>query len=116
MFRFEQVDIPRLVALMSHRTISVATPALRVIGMRHQPHLAFALPARNAVTAVTKTQTSIRTCMLGNIVSGNDVQTQAVLAAGVLPMLVLLLEHPRQNVRREVAWAFSNITAGTFLL
>jgi importin subunit alpha-1 len=53
--------------------------------------------------------------MAGNIVSGNDVQTQAVLAAGVLPMLVLLLEHPRQNVRREAAWAFSNITAGTWL-
>lgn len=49
---------------------------------------------------------------LGNIVSGNDLQTQAVLDANVVPALSPLLSHPKKNVRKETCWMLSNIAAG----
>ena len=39
-------------------------------------------------------------------------QTDAVLAAGVLPQYSRLLVSPHHNLRKEVSWAISNITAG----
>lgn len=50
---------------------------------------------------------------LGNVVTGSDVQTQAVLDAGALVPLRSLLRHPKANLQKEAAWAVSNITAGT---
>lgn len=49
---------------------------------------------------------------VGNIVTGDDVQTDAVLAAGVLPVLNQLLQHKKPNIVKEAAWTVSNITAG----
>lgn len=49
---------------------------------------------------------------VGNIVTGSDVQTDAVLSAGGLPRLCVLLQHNRHNIVKEAAWAVSNITAG----
>lgn len=50
---------------------------------------------------------------LGNIVTGSDAQTQAVIDAGALVPLRALLRHPKSNLQKEAAWAVSNITAGT---
>ena len=50
---------------------------------------------------------------IGNIVTGNDMQTQLVLAAGALPKLLALFSSPRKNLVKEACWAVSNITAGT---
>jgi len=50
---------------------------------------------------------------LGNIVTGTNEQTQAVLNANVLPSLKNLLHNPRRNIQKEVCWMISNITAGT---
>ena len=51
---------------------------------------------------------------LGNIVTGKDTETQAVLNAGVLPMLKMLILHaPKEAIRKEACWTVSNITAGT---
>lgn len=50
---------------------------------------------------------------IGNIVTGSDLHTAAVVDAGVLSRLKNLLAHPRRAVRKEVAWTLSNITAGT---
>ncbi|KAL3255049.1 hypothetical protein MRX96_046696 [Rhipicephalus microplus] len=50
---------------------------------------------------------------LGNIVTGSDAQTQAVIDAGALVPLRALLRHPKANLQKEAAWAVSNITAGT---
>ena len=50
---------------------------------------------------------------LGNIVSGTNEQTQAVISSGVLPSLKKLLSHPRKGIQKEVCWMISNITAGT---
>ncbi len=50
---------------------------------------------------------------VGNIVSGNDKQTQVALDAGILPPLTRLLHHPKKIIRKETCWTLSNIAAGT---
>ncbi|OIR57392.1 MAG: Importin alpha subunit [Amphiamblys sp. WSBS2006] len=50
---------------------------------------------------------------IGNIATGSDQQTQAVIEAGVLYELGPLLLHSKQSVVREACWMVSNITAGT---
>jgi importin subunit alpha-1 len=50
---------------------------------------------------------------VGNILTGNDVQTQAILNLNVVPALARLLDHPKKGVRKEACWSLSNITAGT---
>ena len=50
---------------------------------------------------------------IGNLVSGNDEQTQKVLDSNVLPGLFKLLTHPKQRIRKDVCWALSNVAAGT---
>lgn len=60
---------------------------------------------------ITTVVPALRT--LGNIVSGNDAQTQAVVAANVLPALVPLLSHSKKNIRKEACWMLSNIAAGS---
>lgn len=49
---------------------------------------------------------------IGNIVTGNDYQTQTVINAGVLPALAPLLYHSKDGIRKEACWTISNITAG----
>ena len=53
---------------------------------------------------------------LGNIVSGNEQQTQAVIDANVLTNLVTLLSHSKKNIRKETCWMLSNIAAGRSLI
>lgn len=54
---------------------------------------------------------ALRAC--GNIVTGNESQTQAVIDAGALPLFLSLLNHTRVSILKETCWAVSNITAGT---
>nr|CAI5820671.1 unnamed protein product [Callosobruchus analis] len=49
---------------------------------------------------------------VGNIVTGNDHQTDVVINAGVLNVMPKLLQHSRLNIVKEAAWTISNITAG----
>lgn len=49
---------------------------------------------------------------VGNIVTGDDTQTDAIIGAGGLPHLGALLHNQRNNIVKEAAWAISNITAG----
>ena len=44
---------------------------------------------------------------LGNIVSGDDQQTQTVLDAGGVPALIKLLTHKKNNIRKEACWTLS---------
>ena len=58
----------------------------------------------------------VRTAALravGNIVTGDDVPTQAVIQAGGLTHLLRLLASEKNNVRKEACWAVSNIMAGS---
>jgi len=50
---------------------------------------------------------------IGNIVSGNDKCTQAVVDSDFLPAAAMLLENPKKNIRKETCWALSNIAAGS---
>jgi len=61
-------------------------------------------------TSTTVITPALRT--LGNFVSGNDHQTQAVLDAGALIYMTQLLHNPKKNIRKETCWLLSNIAAG----
>ena len=49
---------------------------------------------------------------VGNIVTGDDVQTQIILNCQALPCLLNLLGQSQEGIRKEVCWTISNITAG----
>jgi importin subunit alpha-1 len=49
---------------------------------------------------------------VGNIVTGDDLQTQVIMQCSVLPCLLALLSNPKKGIRKEACWTISNITAG----
>ena len=49
---------------------------------------------------------------VGNIVTGDDIQTQVILNCTVLPCLLQLLGAAKESIRKEACWTISNITAG----
>lgn len=49
---------------------------------------------------------------VGNIVTGNDQQTQFVLDSRALECFPQLLTNPKSSIQKEAAWTISNITAG----
>jgi len=50
---------------------------------------------------------------LGNIVTGDDTQTQTVINSGALEALGHLLASAKEGVRKEACWMISNVTAGS---
>lgn len=54
---------------------------------------------------------AIRT--VGNIITGNDLQTQTLINAGIIPNLLWLIDYPNKKISREACWTISNISAGT---
>jgi len=54
---------------------------------------------------------SLRT--IGNIVTGDDHQTEAMLRHNPLPALLGMLSCQKKTLRKETCWTISNITAGT---
>ena len=49
---------------------------------------------------------------LGNVLTGDEEQTEVIISCGILPCFTKLFEHPKSGMRKEVMWALSNITAG----
>lgn len=49
---------------------------------------------------------------IGNIVTGDDLQTQVVINNAALPRLLVLLTNDKKAIRKEACWTISNITAG----
>jgi len=50
---------------------------------------------------------------VGNIVTGDDVQTQIIINCAALPCLLRLLTEPhKKSIKKEACWTVSNITAG----
>jgi len=50
---------------------------------------------------------------VGNIVTGDDIQTQSIINHGSLPCLLSLLTHNhKKSIKKEACWTISNITAG----
>ncbi|GAM27870.1 hypothetical protein SAMD00019534_110460, partial [Acytostelium subglobosum LB1] len=50
---------------------------------------------------------------VGNIVTGDDTQTQAILNVSALPFLQKLLMSNKKAIKKEACWTISNITAGS---
>ncbi|XP_047330906.1 importin subunit alpha-1a-like [Impatiens glandulifera] len=51
---------------------------------------------------------------VGNIVTGDDIQTQSIIEHGALPCLLSLMAHNhKKSIKKEACWAISNITAGS---
>uniref|UniRef100_A0A4W4GZA4 Importin subunit alpha n=1 Tax=Electrophorus electricus TaxID=8005 RepID=A0A4W4GZA4_ELEEL len=50
---------------------------------------------------------------VGNIVTGDDLQTQVILNCSALQSLLHLLSSPKESIKKEACWTISNITAGT---
>ena len=51
---------------------------------------------------------------VGNIVTGDDNQTQIIINCSALPCLLnLLTTSPKKSIKKEACWTISNITAGT---
>ncbi|PWA99017.1 Armadillo [Artemisia annua] len=50
---------------------------------------------------------------IGNIVTGDDLQTQCIIEYGALPCLLnLLTNNHKKSIKKEACWTISNITAG----
>ncbi|CAN0855568.1 Importin subunit alpha-2 [Linum grandiflorum] len=50
---------------------------------------------------------------IGNIVTGDDSQTQFIISNGALPCLLNLLnQNLKKSIKKEACWTISNITAG----
>lgn len=50
---------------------------------------------------------------VGNIVTGDDIQTQAIIDCQALPCLLNLLTNAhKKSIKKEACWTISNITAG----
>eukprot|EP01121_Diplochlamys_sp_Union-15-3_P014872 TRINITY_DN4803_c0_g1_i3.p1 TRINITY_DN4803_c0_g1~~TRINITY_DN4803_c0_g1_i3.p1 ORF type:complete len:504 (-),score=89.77 TRINITY_DN4803_c0_g1_i3:25-1536(-) len=50
---------------------------------------------------------------VGNIVTGDDMQTQVILNFAPNTVFLKLLNSPKKSIRKETCWTLSNITAGT---
>ena len=51
---------------------------------------------------------------VGNIVTGDDMQTQVIIGCGALTCLLHLLKTAqKKSIKKEACWTISNITAGT---
>ncbi|KAH3723234.1 importin subunit alpha-2 [Pelomyxa schiedti] len=70
-------------------------------------HLVRALECADVTTLITTLRA------VGNIATGSNTETQAVIDAGVLPRILPLLNSPKKSVRKETCWLLSNIAAGT---
>lgn len=50
---------------------------------------------------------------VGNIVTGDKLQTQEIINCSALPCLLSLLSSVKKSIKKEAVWAISNITAGS---
>lgn len=70
---------------------------------------------RRLVELLMHSSTSVQTPALrsvGNIVTGDDVQTQVIINSGALQALHSLTNSTKDGIRKEACWTISNITAG----
>lgn len=60
-----------------------------------------------------KVQVSVPTVRtVGNILASEEPRcSQAVIQAGILQVYARLIDHPKQIMRKEIAWSLANVTA-----
>lgn len=82
----------RIADLLNHGLL------LKMISLLSHENVAIAIPC-------------LRT--IGNIVTGDDSQTQMAIDSGLVIALNNIITHQKKTVRKETCWVLSNITAGT---
>ncbi|KAF3608229.1 hypothetical protein DY000_02051379 [Brassica cretica] len=112
----------RLIGLSVHRSPSVATPALRTIGIvvtgnDSQTQYIIDLQALPCLLNLlrgpyNKTIRKEACWVVSNITAGCQSQIQAVFDADICPALVNLLRNSEFDVKYEAAWAICNAIAG----
>ncbi|ORZ41750.1 putative SRP1-importin alpha [Catenaria anguillulae PL171] len=95
-------------------TIKMALPTLAKLLYSHDEEVL--VDAAWAISYLSdgcnlKIQAVIET--VGNIVTGDDFQTQVILNCNMLQAITTLLYSSREALRKEACWTLSNITAGT---
>ena len=64
-------------------------------------------------SCILRLQCSFQLRTVGNIVTGDDMQTQCVIDHQALPCLLnLLTNNHKKSIKKEAGWTISNITAG----
>ncbi|CAA2957591.1 importin subunit alpha-like [Olea europaea subsp. europaea] len=101
--QFEQVK-PALLALAhlihtnDRRTVIEAGVCPRLVELLLHPSPSVLIPALHTV---------------GNIVTGDDIQTQVIIENRALPCLLnFLAQNYKKSIKKEACWTISNITAG----
>ncbi|KAF2558368.1 hypothetical protein F2Q68_00018231 [Brassica cretica] len=112
----------RLIGLSVHRSPSVATPALRTVGIvvtgnDSQTQYIIDLQALPCLLNLlrgpyNKTIRKEACWVVSNITAGCQSQIQAVFDADICPALVNLLRNSEFDVKYEAAWAICNAIAG----
>ena len=72
---------------------------------------------RRIVELLMSSQQSVISAALravGNIVTGDDIQTQVIINCGALPCLLMLLSANKESIRKEVISYFSSTKLGLF--
>ncbi len=78
-----------------------------ILGSKVLPRIIQLLSHHNIAISVPCLRT------IGNVVTGDDKQTQYAIDCGALHALNNIIYHKKKTVRKEVCWTLSNITAGS---
>ena len=115
-----QAAVPILVNLVQHiQDDQVLLDACWSLGYLSEGSVQALIDAnvvRRVVELLEHTDSGVQTAILrivGNIVTGDDLQTQLVVSIGALQSLHPLLSSDHKSIRKEACWVISNITAGT---
>lgn len=123
-FEFVAPALPTLAALIYSKDTEVLTDAcwaLSYLSDDNGPHnqkiqaVIQSGVVKRLIELLMNTSDSVKTPALrtvGNIVTGDDLQTQVVLQSSALPCLLSMLVDTKKAIRKEACWTISNITAG----
>jgi hypothetical protein len=114
-----------LVPLLAHPSSTVVTPALRTLGnlvtgddAQTQQVLdggvlqAMFRLATGSKTWANATMRKELAWAISNVAAGTSAQIEALVNAGLVPVLVELLQDADKKVRKEAAWAVANLACG----
>ena len=105
-------QVPCALMLTCYIARAAAVAADAVIIFSSMSQFGFHIPPASH-TSQSVVSASLRA--VGNIVTGDDVQTQVVLNCNALPCLLHLLSCQKESIKKEACWTVSNITAGMLL-